>query len=274
MAEGDNSFEIACCNESQTAFLYLYFIFLACVLMLGDTMVAKPMRLLATAVHEISHAIVCWLTCGRVLQLEVYNNEGGVTKYQGGCRCLIAPAGYLGEAFWGAIFVVMSGGRRTATTAAVGLIVAMAMTLCYRPNRTLVMLTVAYATITLAFIFIDWFWFTPILQYLILLYGVFLGTYAINDIFSHLIIRSRPGSDAYTAYEESGGCCQPRCVGIVWLFLAVAMQFIGVWMALILMSEECDDLGWFECVFHSKFDLEWKKFDWWPDEWKIRGHRR
>jgi len=269
MADGGDGGS-SCCDEVQTAFLYLYLIYLACVLLLGDTILAKPMRLLATAVHEISHAQVCWLTGGQVLQLEVYDNEGGITKYQGGCRSLIAPAGYLGEAFWGAVFVVLAGGSRTATFAAVGLVVALLLTLCYRPNRVLVMLTLAYVILTLAFVIVEWLYFTHILMYLILLFGVFLGTYAVIDIFQHLILRSRPGSDAYTIYEESGGCCQPRCVGISWLVVAVSLQVLGLWLALILMSEECQHLGWFECVFDSKLDLDMKEFDWWPDEWEMK----
>ena len=104
--DGDNNNILtSCCNEAQQAFLFLYILYLAIVLLIGDTFLCKPMRLLATAVHEISHAQMCLLTGGDVHKMEVYNNTGGVTYYRGGCRCLIAPAGYLGEAFWGAIFV-------------------------------------------------------------------------------------------------------------------------------------------------------------------------
>jgi hypothetical protein len=266
MGDGDGG-DVSCCNEPQVAFIFLYLIYLTCVLLLGDTVIARPMRLLATAVHEISHALACWLTCGRVLKLEVYENAGGVTHYQGGMRCLIAPAGYLGEAFWGMVFVVLSGGRRTATAAAVGLVLALTGSLCYSPNRVLVILTVGYVVVTLAFVFIEWFWFSPILAYVILLFGVFLGTYAVIDIFSHLILRSRPGSDSYDLYEQSGKCCPPRCIATVWLFVAVILQLFAVWLALILMSEECEDEGWFECVFDSKLDLDLEEFDWWPDEW-------
>jgi hypothetical protein len=225
------------------------------------------MRLLATSIHEMSHALACWISCGEVRAIEVYNNEGGVTKYVGGCRCLIVPAGYLGEAFWGMVFVVLSGGRKTSTAAAGGLIFALLFCLCYAPNRVLVILNTCYATITLAFIFVEWFLFTPILAYVVLLYGVFLGTYAIFDIFGHLIVRSNPQSDAYALYEESGRCFPPRCVGVYWLVLAILFQLVGIWLTLILMSDECEDLGWFECVFDSRFELDMNEFEWWPDDW-------
>lgn len=35
---------------------------------------------------EFGHATACWLTGGKVHGIEVYKNEGGVTKYTGGWR--------------------------------------------------------------------------------------------------------------------------------------------------------------------------------------------
>lgn len=259
---------MTCCNDEQTAFIYLYIIFLASILVTSDTIVAKPGRLLATAVHEICHAIVCWLTCGEVRQLEVYSNEGGVTRYVGGSRCLIAPAGYLGEAFVGMLACICSGGRITATAAAVSLIVALLGTLCYAPNRTLVGLVVFYAFVTGGLILVEWFYFSPVLAYVTLFSGVFLGVCALVDIFRHLILSSRPGSDAYSLYEESGRCCPPRLIGFVWLIIATLMQLTGIYIALILTSDECSDLGWFQCIFKSRLELDmFKHFEWWPDDW-------
>ncbi len=231
---GDND-GASCCNEPQHAFIYLYILYVLIVIITWGTMLAKPMRLLTTAVHEISHALACWITGGQVEAIEVYTNEGGVTRFRGGCRCLINCAGYLGEAFWGMMFVLLSGGRLTSTFAASGLIVALLISLCYSPNRVLVALNIFYAIVTLAFILVEWYVFTPILMYVTLLYG----------------------------------CCYPRCVGVTWLIIAVLFQMIGIWLALILMSDECGDDGWFECVFHSKFDLDLLEFDWWPDDWDL-----
>jgi hypothetical protein len=53
----------------------------------------KPMKLIAVFVHEFSHATACWMTGGKVTGMEVNSNEGGVTKYVGGWRWFIIPAG-------------------------------------------------------------------------------------------------------------------------------------------------------------------------------------
>ena len=256
--------EATCCNDPQYAFIGLYLAYLALVFLTWQSIIVKPMRLLATFVHEMSHAMACWITGGKVRGIEVYQNAGGVTKYVGGCQCIIAPAGYLGEAFWGMVFVILGGGRKTATFAASGLVLSLLIALCYSPNRTMVWLNLFYALVTMGFILIEWFVFSPILTYVILFYGVFLGAYAVADIFDHLIVRSNPQSDAYAMYEESGRCCLPRCWGVQWVLWAILFQLIGFWLALILISDECQDCGWWECLFQSKFDLDFPELfhDW------------
>ena len=69
------------------AFLGLYVVYLAAAFVLHESIIVKPMRLLATFVHEMSHAMATWCTGGEVSAIQVYQNEGGVTRYRGGCRC-------------------------------------------------------------------------------------------------------------------------------------------------------------------------------------------
>lgn len=72
----------------------------------------------------VTHNTACWATGGSVRKIEVYENEGGVTSYAGGCRLLVIPAGYVGAAFWGGTFVALSGGRRLGSTICAGLVIA------------------------------------------------------------------------------------------------------------------------------------------------------
>lgn len=65
----------------------------------------------------------CWVTGGSVQKLEVYENEGGVTSYSGGCRVLVIPAGYVGAAISGGVIVAMSGGDRLGSTICACLII-------------------------------------------------------------------------------------------------------------------------------------------------------
>lgn len=249
-------------NDAQSAFVMLYFIYLFVSYITYGTCIAIPLRLLTTFVHEFSHAAVCWLTGGSVHQIEVYSDAAGVTRYRGGCRCLISSAGYIGEATWGMFFVVMSGGRRTATAAAGILIFCLLTALCYSPNKTMIILAVFYSVTTFVFIWIEWYIYSPLIQFVILFFGVFMSLIAIVDIFLHTVAKSRPGSDAYALYEEYGACCLPRCVGFLWFISAILLQISAFALDYMLLSNECENKGWFECVFNTRVDFRDWSWDW------------
>jgi hypothetical protein len=104
-----------CCDAEESLFLGLYAAYFVITILFYNFTIFKPMKLLSVFAHEMNHAIACWLTCGSVKKIEVYKNEGGVTGYTGGIRCLVIPAGYVGGAFWGGAFVALSGNRVGAT---------------------------------------------------------------------------------------------------------------------------------------------------------------
>mmetsp|Transcript_10204 Transcript_10204/g.22691 ORF Transcript_10204/g.22691 Transcript_10204/m.22691 type:complete len:264 (-) Transcript_10204:2599-3390(-) len=234
-------------NEPQIAFLALYLIYIAIILLFHNTLFMYPFRLLTTFLHELSHAIACWISCGSVRAIRVYENEGGVTSYVGGCRVLIIPAGYVGAAIWGSIFVMLSGGRKTATGAAGALIAMLLISLCFAPNRTMVMLNLCYVVVTSIFIYLEWAVFTPILNFIVLFYGAFVGIHAIFDTYQDTIRRTVLRSDAYACYEICP-CCMPRCVGLQWAICNIVLQLGGIWIAMVQLSDECENMGWWDCI--------------------------
>jgi len=139
----------------------------------NDIQMTKSLTLMLFSVTfllstEFGHATACWLTGGKVHGIEVYTNEGGVTKYTGGWRFFVIPAGYLGGAFWGAVFVVMSGDRWASLSIAIIFCVGMAVSLFFAPNATMVGLNIGFIVLTVAFILVDQLAITPFLQFLTL----------------------------------------------------------------------------------------------------------
>ena len=120
----------ACCRNEEYIFIAFFFVYYLLIHFLYDKAFLKPMKLLGVFVHEMGHASATLLTCGKVKNIEVYQNEGGITGFSGGWRWMIIPAGYVGGAFWGGCFVALSGSRMGATVAAcivsAALIVALA----------------------------------------------------------------------------------------------------------------------------------------------------
>ena len=163
-----------CCGKSETIFLCCFAAYLVIIKLLWNSFIMKPMKLVAVFVHEFGHATACWMTGGKVHGIEVYKNEGGVTKYSGGVRWIVIPAGYLGGAFWGAAFVVFSGDRWASLTIAILFCVGMIASLFYAPNKTMVGLNIGFIALTVVFILVDLFSFSPFLQFLTLFCKCFL----------------------------------------------------------------------------------------------------
>ena len=223
-----------CCETQEIVFLGFFAFYLVTNYFLWNTFLMKPVKLIAVFVHEMGHATACWMTGGSVKAIEVYGNEGGVTKYVGGVRCFIIPAGYLGGAFWGGVFVVLSGDRIASTVSASVFVFSLLISLKYSPNRTLIALTLGFTAITLLFIFLDWFVFSPLIQFLTLYYGVSIGTFSVYDIYDDLITRTVEGSDAKACHDLIP-CCFPRCVGMQFALIALIFQAAGVYLALVWM---------------------------------------
>ena len=73
------------------------------------SIITYPVRLFVTFVHEASHALAGLLSGGTVEGFTVSPNGSGVARISGGNIALIAPAGYLGAAFFGtALFFITS----------------------------------------------------------------------------------------------------------------------------------------------------------------------
>ena len=160
---------------------------------------------------------------------------GGVAKYTGGCRCIIIPAGYVGGAFWGAAFVALSGNRIGATVAGCIFTAALLTSLRYSPNSTVVMLSLGFSILTIVIMLVDWFVFTPLIEYVVLYYGCFIGVYSVRDIYDDLVVRTADGSDAQACFHLCP-ICLPRCVGVQWGLIALFFQFLGLWVALAWLS--------------------------------------
>eukprot|EP00536_Pseudo-nitzschia_multiseries_P005042 jgi/Psemu1/295759/fgenesh1_pm.91_\ len=234
----------SCCNDKQTVFLLLYIAYVALALLTWKSVVAKPIRLVAVFVHEWCHAIMCWITCGDVRKINVFENEGGVTTFVGGCRCLIIPAGYVGCSICSMIFVILSGGRTSALIGCILFTLSLLATLCYSPNRLTVYLCLGYAMFNITVAVLDYYWYNLLLQCLFLYYGVTIGIFSIADTYDDTVLRENRGSDSVACSQEVCLCCPPKCIGLQWALMTVFFQCIGMWFALVAMSPECEDLSW------------------------------
>lgn len=64
-----------------------------------------PVKTFVVFLHELSHGLAAILTGGSVEQLRLVEDEGGLAFTRGGNQILIASAGYVGSALWGALLM-------------------------------------------------------------------------------------------------------------------------------------------------------------------------
>lgn len=80
-----------------------------------------PFKLLATWVHELSHALAMVLTGTGVERVVIYRDTSGLAYPSGSpgiiARPIIAAAGYMGTALWGAALLVVTPNGRAARVA-------------------------------------------------------------------------------------------------------------------------------------------------------------
>lgn len=224
-----------CCGDEEVIFISLMCGYILANFFLWNSLLLKPMKLIAVFVHEFSHATACWITGGKVSSIEVINNEGGVTKYEGGKRCIIIPAGYLGCAFWGMLLVVLSGERLASLISACIFIFSLVISIFFSPNRMMKWMCVGFIVLTVAFIVMDRLLFHPLLQFLTLFYGTFIGCFSIYDIYDDLNTRTVERSDAHACHDLVP-CCIPRYVGLQFVVVALAFQTVGLYLALVWMT--------------------------------------
>jgi hypothetical protein len=142
---------------------------------------------------------------------------------------------------------MFSGGRKTATGAAGALITMLLISLCFAPNRTMIGLNIFYAMATGIFIYLEWHVFTPILGFVVLFYGAFVGIGAVEDVYQDTVKRTVLRSDAYACYQICP-CCLPRCVGLQWAAYTIVLQVAGAWIAMMQLSNRCENTGWWDCL--------------------------
>lgn len=110
----------------------------------------------------------------------------------------------------------------------------------YKPNKIVVMISLLFSALNLGAIFVDWFIFSPVIEFYALFFGVFIGFYSVKDIYDDLVTRTAEGSDA-VACHQALPCCLPRCVGVQFWIVAFAFQGIGLYLALVWMWSNGED---------------------------------
>lgn len=86
----------------------------ALAMLLWDTPVIWPLKILVVLFHELGHALAALATGGSVVSIELSPQQGGLTRTMGGNRFLVLSSGYLGSLAFGVLWLFLGRSPRTA----------------------------------------------------------------------------------------------------------------------------------------------------------------
>jgi len=193
------------------------------VLLLWDSIVIFPLKIIVIFFHELSHGIAALVTGGSIQRISISSREGGDCLTLGGSPFLILSAGYLGSLLWGGVFLLL--GARTKSDrpalATLGLMLVWISFLIVRPFESFgfifgvstgaVMIAIAVSLPA------------AVSDLLLRLVGLTSCLYAVFDIKSDILDRPGAESDASMLAAQTG---IPVVIwGILWAAVAVVGAF-------------------------------------------------
>ena len=209
---------------------------MAAIILLWDTPIVYPLRLLVVFFHELSHGVAALATGGKVKRIQLTGNEGGQCLTEGGWPFVILSAGYLGSMVWGGVILVLAARADSDRAVAMTLgIVLGIVTLVYvrNPFGFLFALATAAGFVAAASYLPEWG-----NDLLLKTVGLTSCMYAILDIKDDVLSRSSIRSDARMLAEATG--IPTLMWGLLWILLAVA----GSGYFVLLAARADDARGW------------------------------
>lgn len=202
------------------------------VVVLYNTPLLYPLKLLVVFFHEASHALATILTGGKVAEMVVVMEQGGHVLSSGGSRFIILNAGYLGSLLWGA-FIFMAAVRSKfdrAIMIILGLLLGV-ITISFVSN----LFALAFGLLIAAGMIVSGKYLSGLINdFLLRLIGLTSMIYVPLDIFSDTIYRSQIVSDASMLAQEYGGATiiwgglwLVNCAVIIYLCVRHSIQFYG-----------------------------------------------
>jgi len=196
-------------------------------MLLWNTPVIYPLKVLVVFFHEISHGLVALLGGATDITITLSANEGGRAWAKGGSYFLMANAGYLGSLLWGSALVLSSSytKRDRFLTSILGLVLAY-VTLRYVRNGFGFGFGLASSAGLLA---AGKYLPNEANDFLLKVIGTTSMGYAVLDVWSDIMIRSCQ-SDATILANMTG--IPPVVWGGLWIVLSLA----GIYGTLVLAS--------------------------------------
>jgi hypothetical protein len=216
-------------NKKQKKILEVIILFSIAViaLLMWDTFIVFPIKLLVVFLHEASHATAAILTGGSVVKMDIGFNLGGRCELTGGNSFIIASFGYLGSFLFGALMFFSAYSKKYGYPIIIFIsVVIILFAVNVVANSTIQIFAVVFAALLLISLK-----YAPKLfnKYLFLSLGFISCLYVVYDIQEDLLRRNSGYSDATIIAGITG---LPEVFwGILWLIISITGLFFLLRMA-------------------------------------------
>ncbi|MBI5508478.1 MAG: M50 family metallopeptidase [Deltaproteobacteria bacterium] len=205
----------------------------AAVVLLWGTPVVYPLKILVVLFHEMSHGLAAVLTGGRIVEIQVVAQEGGLALSEGGSRFVTLSAGYLGSLLFGGVILVLASRTRAdrALALLLGVVLAAVTLLLVRP---ILGFGFAFGALcAVALIVSGWKLPAAVNDLLLRVVGLTSCLYAVLDIKSDVLDRPQLQSDAAMLAALTG--LPTRFWGALWIVVALGLSS---WLVLLACQRQ------------------------------------
>ncbi len=212
---------------------------------LGVSLIAYPVRLFVTFVHEAGHSVAALLSGGHVIGFSVSPDGSGLATVGAGNPALVAPAGYLGAALFGSLLFFLTS-RQPKWTRGLSFLIGLmiiVLTLAYampdaNSNATAHIIGIGFGVGLIA---LGWFAPRIINVFVLNTLAILTGLNAVFDLWS--LVRN-PGVSSGQALNDAAAFSRdvtplipPAVVAFLWAAIAVAMLAFAMYFGLIKQVE-------------------------------------
>lgn len=196
----------------------------AVVLLLWNTPVVYPIKILVVCLHELSHALAALLTGGQVVSIQIFPNQGGLTTTRGGSLFVILSAGYVGSALAGGLLLYLASFRRWSSA-----LMAMLATLMFLATLVFFrnLFGIAYGLLVAVAMLISAARLSAAINQMILRFVALASSlYALLDIRSDLFGASDVALAGYGVVNDAVALARLTHIpAIVWAVIWIAASF-------------------------------------------------
>jgi len=221
-------------SSDQWFDLVIILVSVVIVFLLWNTKAFLPFKLMTVFIHEMGHASMALMCCGKVTSITVQENESGLTNFtytREWVRYFVTPAGYIGSSIVGAALLIASATVLGAIILSAILAAIILFSLIYQKNWIPRLLTFAFVTIIAVLFIIHFTGADPSavgLRIFCLFEGVMNGLYSVWDIWDDTVKRVERSSDASQCAAICGCPTASRVVGVSWMLFSFIIFVIAV----------------------------------------------